>query len=247
MDQTTIVILLGIILLFAYMVQALTGFGAVVFAVTLGALFMPIRDLPPILVPLNVSLTLYLVIRYRATIDRRVLFLRILPLMGVGVLIGLALYEYLPADMELKKAFAVLIVVLSLFELIRLLKRMDRLPLVDLVPGRLWIFLSGITHGLYASGGPLLVYAINRLSLDKATFRSTLSAVWLILNSSMTVYFAVQGHLTGERLKMVAGFFPVLVIGSALGEFLHHRVPEYHFRVIVSALLLFAGAALLFR
>ena len=239
--------ILALILFGAYLVQALSGFGAVVLAVTFGALLMPIRELPPIVVPLNLVLVVYLVVRYHATIDRRILFLRILPLMGLGAMLGIFAYEYLPADFDLKKAFAVLIVFLSLLELIRLLKKLARIPLVDLVPGPVWIFLAGITHGLYASGGPLLVYAVNRMPLDKAAFRSTLSAVWLTLNAGLTTYYLVAGHLTGEGILELGVFLPSVIAGTVLGEFLHHRVPEFHFRVIVSLILLFAGAALLFR
>lgn len=247
MFETDILVFLGVILFFAYMVQAMSGFGAVVLAVTVGALMIPIRQLPPIVVPLNVGLVLYLVLRYRKTIDTRVLFLRILPVMGLGAVLGLLGYEFLPKDFDLKKAFAGLIMVLSLLELIRLLKRLNRVPGVDLIPGPVWIFLAGITHGLWASGGPLLVYAVNRMPLDKASFRSTLSAVWLSLNSGMTVYYLAAGHLTGERLVELAIFLPAVVAGTVLGEILHHKVPEYHFRISVSLILLFAGGALFFR
>lgn len=247
LDETTIVLLLALILFGAYAVQAMSGFGAVVLAVTFGALLMPIRQLPPILVPLNVLLVTYLVARYYKTIDLRVLLLRILPLMGVGVVVGVYLFDYLPTEIDLKPWFAGLIILLSVLELIRLLKNLERVPVVDLVPGPVWMFLSGITHGLFASGGPLLVYAVNRLSLDKATFRSTLSAVWLVMNVSLTIFYLLSGHTSPERVAGLVVFLPSIVLGTVLGEYLHHRAPEHQFRIIVSVILLCAGVALLLR
>ncbi len=239
-------IILGLILFLAHLIQALSGFGAIVISVTLGALFFPIRDLPPLLVPLNVFLTAYLVVRYRREINREVLFGRILPFMGAGALLGLFLFEYLPSDFDLQTIFAALIVLLSLVDIYRMVRQRGFF-LVDMVPGPIWIFLAGITHGLYASGGPLLVYALGRLPLSKGSFRSTLSAVWFTFNSAMTVYFFAAGHLDRGTATRVVIFLPVLIAGTALGEYLHHRVSEFHFRLLLLLLLLGAGLALLLK
>src|SRR5690606_890364 len=55
--------LLALFILFAYTVEAVTGFGSIVIALSLGALLMPVPQLLPILVPLNILMTGWLTFR----------------------------------------------------------------------------------------------------------------------------------------------------------------------------------------
>ena len=54
---------LGGFILLAYTLEAITGFGSIVIALSLGALLLPIEQLLPVLVPLNICMTGYLVSR----------------------------------------------------------------------------------------------------------------------------------------------------------------------------------------
>mgnify|MGYP000703379850 CR=1 FL=1 len=83
------------------------------------------------------------------------------------------------------------------------------------------IGLAGMTHGLFASGGPLLVYAVSGLQMDKARFRATLAGVWLTLNGVLTIAFLMDGRLQ-PALPFVAAYIPILVAGVYVGEKLHH-------------------------
>ncbi|MCP5484858.1 MAG: sulfite exporter TauE/SafE family protein [Spirochaetales bacterium] len=240
-------VILGVIVLFANLAQALSGFGSLVIAVTLGALLFPIESLPPVLLPLNIVVTAWIVGRNYQTIDRRVLFRLVIPLMGPGVVLGLLSSDYLQSQ-TLRNVFAVMIVVLSILEIARLVRGSSRVDsVVARVPGSIWVFLSGIVHGLYGTGGPLLVYGIGREPLSAAAFRSTLSAIWLLWNSGLSIYFLIRGDIGPEQGFLMAGLLPVVLLGMWMGDHLHHRVSETNFRLIVFGLLLFAGGALLFR
>ena len=103
---------------------------------------------------------------------------------------------------------------------------------------------SGITHGLFASGGPLLVYALTGTQLSKSAFRATLISVWLSLNGLLTVVFALDGSLL-PALPRIGMMLPVLLAGVVIGEFLHHRVNENRFKQLVYTLLLLTGALLI--
>jgi uncharacterized membrane protein YfcA len=106
---------------------------------------------------------------------------------------------------------------------------------------------AGVVHGLFACGGPMLVYVVGRELADKARFRATLSAVWLLLNLVLLVTYAVSGTLDAGTLRASATMLVSLVVGLVVGEQLHRRLPERAFRIAVFALLLFAGGALLVR
>ena len=53
-------VLLGLFVLLAYTTEAMTGFGSIVIALSLGALVLPLDTLMPVLVPLNLLLSGYL-------------------------------------------------------------------------------------------------------------------------------------------------------------------------------------------
>lgn len=234
-------LLLGAFILLAYTTEAMTGFGSIVIALSLGALVLPISAMLPVLVPLNIVMTGYLAWRLRRHVDRAALLQLILPAMAAGTAAGYALHPWL-GEAELKTLFGLLVVWFAARELWR-----SRRAPIPATRGRLWsqgwTFAAGITHGLFASGGPLLVYALAGANLDKARFRATLIVVWFTLNSLLTAAFLADGSLL-PALPRVAAYLPLLPVGVLLGEYLHRRVDEAGFRRAVFAVLLVAGAAL---
>jgi hypothetical protein len=235
-------ILLGTFILLAYTIEAITGFGGTVIALSLGALVLPIDAMLPVLVPLNVATAGYLFLRYRAHVHWPTLLKLILPLMATGTLAGYLMRPWLSESL-MQAFFGVLVIWFSARELWRAWHR--------IFPGqhgawwtRSWVFGAGITHGLFASGGPLLVYALTGGNLPKARFRATLVSVWLTLNGLLASLFALDGSLLPATPR-IAAYLPILVIGVLLGEWLHHRVNEARFRQGVFVLLLFTGLMLL--
>ncbi len=234
---------LGGFILLAYTLEAITGFGSIVIALSLGALLLPIDQLLPVLVPLNICMTGYLVSRHWRLIDRRLLLGMILPGMAVGTLAGYLLLPYLDA-VSLKRGFGVLILWFAGRELWRLQRKA---PPREHTPNwvmRLATTAAGICHGLFASGGPLLVFALATTTLDKARLRATLVSVWFTLNSLLTIAFLVDGRLA-PALPQVLTYAPLLLVGVWLGERLHHRVDERYFRIAIYALLLVTGTLLI--
>lgn len=233
---------LALFVFLAYGIEAVTGFGSIVIALSLGALLLPINAMLPVLVPLNICMTGYLVSRHRRHIHWPTLLRLILPLMAAGTLAGYGLRPWL-GEQLLRMLFGLLVVWFAGRELWRSMNGL-RVRRHGPVWTGSWMFLAGITHGLYASGGPLLVYALTGVSLDKAQFRATLLTVWLSLNGLLTLVFALDGSLW-PSLPRVAMFLPVLVAGVLLGEWLHHRVDEDRFRQVVFAVLLVTGVVLI--
>ena len=233
--------LAGFILL-AYTLEAITGFGSIVIALSLGALLLPIDQLLPVLVPLNICMTGYLVWRHRQMIDRPLLLSMILPGMVVGTLIGYALLPWLNAALA-KRLFGALVLWFAARELWRLHHAAVQ-PVRPLWLSRLLSLCAGISHGLFASGGPLLVLALAGTQLDKARLRATLVTVWFSLNSLLTVAFLLDGRLL-PALPQVLSYAPLLLIGVWLGERLHRRFNEQHFRIAIYLLLLVTGGLLL--
>ena len=237
--------LLALIVLVAFVIEAAAGFGATIVTVTLAAQFLPIERVLAALVPVNVGLSAYIVLRHRRAVDRRLLVRRVLPWMGAGVLVGLALFQ-LRHHGFLRTAFAIFVVLLAAIELWRARRAAPARPL----PRAGWaatLGAAGVVHGLFATGGPLVVYALGRELDDKARFRATLSALWLVTNAMLVTSYLAAGTLGIATLRDSALLVPSLLLGIVAGEWVHARVSEARFRVVVHLLLLAAGTALLVR
>lgn len=233
---------LGACIFLAWTIEAMSGFGSIVIALSLGALLLPIDSMLPVLVLLNVITSSWLVWQHHRHIDHDLLWRRILPGMLLGTVAGALLRDAVPGT-ALKIGFALLILWFALRELWLLRRHPVRAAhgawqTQGLVTG------AGITHGLFASGGPLLVYALAGRGLDKARFRASMVMVWLLMNGVLAGIFLVQGRLAAHALQ-IAAYIPVVVAALVLGSYLHHRLDEARFRVMVFWLLLLVGAALL--
>lgn len=233
---------LGLFILVAYTVEAVTGFGSIVIALSLGTLMLPMSEVLVVLVPLNIFMSGYLTLRHRRFIHKPTLLRVILPLMAAGTLAGYLLRPAL-GDTVSKMLFGVLIIWFASRELWLMCRAQAREAHPRWLT-RLLVGGAGVTHGLFASGGPLLVYALAGASLDKARFRATLVCVWFCLNSLLTLVFLLDGSLL-PALPRVLWYMPLLVAGVVLGEWLHRHTHEQRFRQIVYVLLLFTGASLI--
>ena len=228
----------------AYTAEAATGFGSIVIAVTLGAQLYPIPALLPLLLPLSLLLTTWVVLRNREHVDLALLGHRVLPWMAVGLAAGFAFFVYAPVSL-LTPLLGVFVVGVSVLELRRLVLRSGE-PGAELGPlaFRGVMMAAGLVQGAAASGGPVLVYALGRLGLPKARFRATLALVWLSLNTALVLSYLATGRLGTATLPWIALLVPVVAGSFALGNWLHHRLDEAAFRKAVLVLLAVAGVGL---
>lgn len=237
-------ILLGLFILIAYTIEAITGFGSIVIALSLGALLLPIPDMLPILVPLNICMSGYLTFKHRQHIHWPLLLKLILPFMLIGTTVGYLLTPYLKTSW-LKILFGILVTWFAGRELWRYYKGIQVKPHHTLA-SRAITLGAGLTHGLFASGGPLLVYALAGQQMDKSRTRATLLTVWFTLNSFLSLLYLLDGQLL-ENLQRIVSYLPLLVVGVLTGERLHHHLDEAKFRIAVYSVLLMTGVLLLAR
>lgn len=237
------------IVTFAYFVGATTGFGSAIISLSLAVHLFPMDFVVPVIVPLNVLITLYLAIRHRASIDKKILFTRIIPLSLAGMPFGLLLYHTIDVD-RWKWAFGLFVLFISIFELVRIFrekKRTDGPAPLSPLKTFIWLFSGGIVHGLWVSGGPLVAYWAGRNIPAKGEFRSTLMALWLALNVALLFSHLATGNITLESARWSGILLPFLFLGIGAGEWLHPRLPERGFRILVYAVLVFTGAAIVIR
>ena len=236
-------LLLGAVVFVAFLVEAATGFGSVLVALTVGALWFPVTTLLGWLVPVNLVLSTYLVTRGWRSLDRVFLLRRALPLMIAGLAVGTVVTQVVDAS-ALKPVFAGFVVAVALWQVRVAMVGAQTRPLA--APVRVAaLFGAGLVHGMFATGGPLAVLVAARELTDKAAFRATLSAVWVVLNLLVLPRLAHDGAVSLSTLRVSAVMLVPLALGIAAGEWAHHLLDERRFRVVVGALLVAGGAVLL--
>ena len=225
-------ILLAIVGLLAFTVEGTIGFGSTVVAVSLGAQLVPLEVLLPTFVPLNIVLSVTLLRRRR--VQWRVLLVEIVPLVAVGIAGGLALSHVL-ASRALLVGFGGFVVALSILELSRVHLRWSA-PLLA---------LGGVVHGLFGTGGPMIVYVAKKKIADKTAFRATLAVLWIALNTILLASFAAVERYPSPELMLALGL--AIIPGRLLGELLHRALDPKKFERVVWGVLLVAGAVLAAR
>lgn len=236
--------LLGCILVIAHATGTILGFGTTLIALALGVYLMPLETLVPILVLLVLPQNLWMVARWGRHIEWRVLLRHILPAVGIGIPIGIWA-QGLADEAHLRMILGVFIVVISLTEIVLLCRRgaaENELQWYFRIPV---LVVGGIFHGLFATGGPLIVYYANRQFKTHAVILGTLPTVWLILSAVLLTNFWVRGQIDSWTLRTTALVFPGLIAGILLGSFIHVREPV--FRGMTYALLFVSGLLLLVK
>lgn len=240
-------VVLAMLVMCANTVEAITGFGSTIIAVTIGAHLVPMDALVIALVPVNVILSTYIVVRHRSATDIKELTTRMLPFTAIGLLAGLYIFSTTDVGF-LKRFYGVFVLCFSIFETARILMARAGVPVKQLTLPQsvFWLIAGGVMQGIYASGGPLVVYYASRRLSDRTVFRSTLSGLWLVLNLVMFIAHLATGRATWQTVKVSAMLLPALAVGIVVGEIIHKRLPERVFRLFVFVLLMVAGGALVF-
>ncbi len=240
---------LAAIVFVAYGAQTIAGFGSMIIGLTLGAMIRPIPELLPIYVPLSLVNTGAVAIRGRRDVAWPLLLRRIMPLMAVGMAGGYVLSTRVAGE-GLTRVFGGMVIILAARELWIALKPKggaDGRGPMSLPKSVSALLGAGVLHGMWATGGPLLVYAVGRSGLNKSEFRATLMMVFFVLNIFLTAGYAADQRISQADLYAAAMLVAPLLVAQSLGEWLHHRIDAERFQLFVYTLLVAAGVLLIVR
>lgn len=235
------------VVVLAFVTEAAVGFGSTVLVVSLGAHLRPVDELLAAFVPLNALLSVFILARTPRAVEALWLARRVLPAVAVGVVAGMLAFRALRGAGALLPVLGACVTALAAWELARGLRGRGTGAPLGRWAGAALLALGGVVHGMFGSGGPLVVYVASREVTDKTRFRATLAALWLTLNVVLVTNYAAAGMLTRERATTSAALLPALVAGALLGDRVHGRVDARRFRSMTYAVLLAAGLALLAR
>ncbi len=107
--------------------------------------------------------------------------------------------------------------------------------------------LAGFVHGIFVSGGPLLIGYLTKRLDDKKAFRATISTVWILLNSIILIDDIRTGLWGSELIKLQLISIPFFLGGMALGGKLVRRMSQNAFMIMTYILLMISGISLLLK
>lgn len=221
-------------------IQAITGFAGTVLAMPPSLRLVGEDVAKPVL-----NLAAALICVYIAIKDRRSIRYKTLLVMLFCVVLGFAAgygVERLPLDKELLlKLYGLSVSFIAVIYFAMDLKE-KAIPSWLLY---LCLFLGGVLHSLYVSGGPLVViYAMKRFK-DKDEFRANLSLMWIVLNSILFGTQLGQGLFTPYVSILALLAIAISFLSYFIGKKIAEKTPLPVFMKITYVLLFISGISLL--
>jgi len=230
------------VVLAAYTVFGLTGFGSTVLSLPVLALVLPLKFAVPMLMLLDLCAFFVLGASFRRRVDYREIGW-LLPFMLCGMALGLTLLIRVP-EHYLLGALGVFLLSYAVFGLTRrgapaALSRAWCVPIG---------FFGGAFSVLFGTGGVLFALYNAGRARSKEVLRANNAAMIMLSSLVRVVIFTAAGLLGQEGLLAFAALLlPALLGGLWLGNRLHAAVPAAAVVKAVYALLVIAGLTLLAR
>ncbi len=231
-------ILFLIVVFLSNIIQAITGFAGTLLAMPASIMLVGINTAKAVLNVCGLLACLYISIRNYKHINKNQL-IKITILMFLGMFMGIYLFKIIPLNFLLK-IYGVMIVLIALKNMF--IKKKINLPEFSMI---LIVLLAGLIHGMFVSGGALLVIYATSVLKDKSEFRATLSPVWVMLNTFLMINHIVSGFFDSRTITLTFVSIIPLFIGITIGNILHHKINQNMFLKLTYILLLISGISIL--
>ena len=236
-----ILIFAPLIILIAYLMFGMSGFGSTLIAVPLLAHLMPLKFVIPVVVVLDCVSAISMGLKLRADVWKAE-FVPMLPFLLVGLLMGAFVLLKVPTQWLLLGLGGFVL----LFGANYLINRtsMIRLPRWAVAPIGLF---AGTTSSALGVGGPLYVFYFTARGATPEQIRATVPAVFSFTTVARIAIFASVGLFNVQMLIAAAALLPVMALGLWCGHRLHGRLTRDQAIRIIGGLLLLSGASLIVR
>jgi uncharacterized membrane protein YfcA len=160
-----------VVILFAYTIFGISGFGSTIIAVPLLAHFLPVAFLVPMFVLLDLAAALVIGTSSREHLSREEMK-NLLPFMFVGIVLGVTLLVKVPQDW-LRAALGVFALAVGVYSIVN--------PVLVKTISKWWKVPVGIAGGsiaaVFGAGGPIYAAYLSGRLKDKSQIRATMSTL----------------------------------------------------------------------
>ena len=235
-------VLAPFVIVAAYTVFGLSGFGSTIVSVPILAHFLPVSYLVPLMVLLDLASAAFIGRTGKQHVAGAELK-RLVPFMFVGFAVGATLLVGVP-DRYLRAALGVFALAIGIHALLN--------PVMAKQISPWWCIPAGIAGGaaatVFGAGGPIYATFMSGRLRDKAQIRATIATLISISALCRALVYAVTGLLLHAAI-FVGGLLltPFVWIGLKLGHRIHTGLTQEQMRRVLGALIIFTGGSLLVR
>jgi hypothetical protein len=231
-----------IVVVVAYTVFGLSGFGSTVISVPILAHFLPVAYLVPLMALMDLVSAAFIGTRGRQQVSKAELK-RLIPFMFVGFVAGVTLLVSAPED-HLRTALGLFSIAVGVNSILN--------PTLHRVISAWWAVPAGIVGGMIATvfgaGGPIYVTYLSGRLRDKGEVRSTMSTLISISAFTRALVYAASGVILNlATLYGTLVLAPFVWLGLKLGARIHLGLTQEQMRRGIGMLLVLTGSSLLVR
>jgi hypothetical protein len=230
------------VLLLAYFIRGIAGFGSGLIAVPLLALMFPLTRIVPFILLLDFTASLLL----GGLNLRKVRWDEAGPLIPFG-LIGVALGTTLLVNLPKAPLLMALAVFVLIFAIRSLLNLHGEKPV-----SRWWAapasLAGGTVGGLFGTGGPPYVIYLSHRLKDKGELRATFSGVFFLEGLFRIASFLTAGLLmSAEVWQSYAMGLPIALLALYAGSHVHTGITQAQMTRLIGVLLLVSSVSLFIK
>lgn len=233
-------VLFYIIIFLTNVIQGITGFAGTILAMPPSLILVGYDVAKPILNVLGILAGVYVFVTQWKHVDWKQLK-KVVIVMAIGIFGGFFLKNALAGyDAVLYKFLGIFVIFLAIHGFYSIYGQRQR----DTKEKSSWksmllLIGAGIVHGMFVSGGPLLIGYLSNEIKEKTSFRATISTVWIILNSMILVQDICAGMWNAGLVMTQCISIPFLIAGMAAGSVLVKRMSQEIFMKLTYILLLY--------
>jgi hypothetical protein len=230
------------ILLLAYFIRGISGFGSGLVAVPLLAHYLPLQFVVPFILLLDFTASVAMGHNSKQHVNWKEIR-PLLPFSLIGVVLGVVLLINLPKE-PLLTGLGIFVMAFGIRNILNLHGEKPA--------SQWWAIPAGLTGGtvgaLFGTGGPpYIIYLSHRLR-DKAELRATFSGLFMIDGGTRLVTFLIAGLLLQPGLLLAyIGALPIVAIALKVGHKVHLGISNQNMLRLIGALLLGSGLSLLWK
>lgn len=235
-----------IIIFLSNIIQCITGFAGTVLAMPFSVMTVGYNVAKPILNALGIAASVYIVAKDVKYVRKKE-FAKITAVMLVGIVAGSLLSQAVGGQAGLLyKILGSVVITFAVINAYRFYskKEDEKYPAVI---SALLLIASGIVHGMFVCGGPLLVTYLGGVIKDKREFRATVSSVWIVLNTIIMLGDIKSGYFNADLLLMLAVSLIALALALVVGNLIYKKMSRNVFLQLTYALMLISGISLLVK
>lgn len=228
-----------LIIIFAHIVQTITGFAGSMLALPFLTLIISLSDAKVLITLIGLLWSIWILYTDHEFIDWHFLWIVVF-LMTIGVSIGMVIANKIPTNLLLT-FMGIVIILNAIWNLVK--KDVNK---KSSIPKNLFFGIgAGIMQGMVLMGGPLVVVLANSHFKDRRYYRATLAVIWLIIDIVLLLFFQLDHMISQKSLYLTGLCIIPLVISIIVGNYVNKFLDNLKFNRLVNGLLIVSGATIL--